>query len=77
MEQLSETYKDAPPDELFWVDQPMDKFVALISGRYEQLALLKDGGTENKVEIMDEDDCYAGTITNVFTIKEFETKYNI
>lgn len=89
MNQLSENYKTAQPDELFWIDQPMDKFCDLITDKANQrmlVKLVKDGFPVPEhmkryeylvdTELIDEDDCYAGAIINVLTTREFEQKYN-
>lgn len=89
MIEMSEVYRNAQPNELFWVDQPMDKFCDLISEKTTQnilLKLVKDGfpvpdhlkNYEHLInaKLIDEDDCYAGSIKNVLTIEEFEKKYN-
>lgn len=87
--QLSETYRNAHSDDLFWVDQPMDKLVILIEKKTTQnmlLKLVKDGfpipeHLKNyeyliNAKLIDKDDCDAESITNVFTVTEFEQKYN-
>lgn len=89
MNQLSEAYRNAQPDDLFWIDQPMDKFVILIEKKTIQnklLKLVKDGIPIPKhmkqyedlinAELIDEDYCYAESIVNVLTVTEFEQKYN-
>ncbi|ARF11314.1 hypothetical protein Klosneuvirus_1_171 [Klosneuvirus KNV1] len=89
MNHLSLSYRYASNDEMFWVDQPMDKFCDLISKKTTQnilLKLVKDGFPipdhlkkyEDLInaELIDEDYCYAEAITNVLSIEEFEKKYN-
>lgn len=85
---LSTDYRMADDDQLFWVDQPMDIFCDCVARRVTQETLLhlvaegepipshlKEYQYLLKMEPLDEDDCYSGSIVNVFTVEEFEIKY--
>ena len=89
MKQLSDAYRVASLDEIFWIDQPMDKFVDLVKKKENQrliryfieaghtmVAYIEQYKHLLDIETIDEDDCYAGAITNILTVKEFEEKYN-
>ena len=89
MNQLSKTYQFADDNDLFWVDQPMDKFCDLVEKKTIQNLLLKlakdgfpipDHMKEHEYLIneplISDDDCYAGAIVSILTTPAFELKYN-
>jgi hypothetical protein len=89
MNTTSKEYQNAQPKDLFWVDQPMDRFCNLISEKVIQELLLglvlinqpipahmKEYEHLIHLPPLDEDDCYAGSIMAVLTPKQFEEKYN-